>query len=206
MEKELSAIERRATVTESKAEEKRDEHSEVLPQAESGADLHDDMPIVKTLAEGQPKFGLLSIGTEVMRQFDSGLFHGTVRSYDKKEDLYKIDFSDGDVEDFDKEEFIYAYELAINHGDHGNETEREEEQYSSEEESEYVLPKVMVVLHLILSHPFPSHDFFLIHPDSQKKKATTSTKRKRSTPSKTAKDKSSLTACISDSLHHQDHE
>ncbi len=47
------------------------------------------MPIVKTLAKGQQKFGLLSIGTELMRQFDSGLYHGTVRSYDKKEDLIR---------------------------------------------------------------------------------------------------------------------
>ncbi len=38
MEKELAAIERRAACTESKAVEKRDEHSEVLPQAESGED------------------------------------------------------------------------------------------------------------------------------------------------------------------------
>jgi hypothetical protein len=97
MEKELTAIERRAAVTESSVEEQRDEHIEVLPQAESGADSDDDMPIVNTLAKGQPKFGLLSIGTEVMRQFDSGLFHGTVRSYDKKEDLYKIEYSDGEV-------------------------------------------------------------------------------------------------------------
>ena len=92
-----------------------------------------------------------------------------MRSYDKKEDLYKIDYSDGDVEDFDKEEFIYAYELAINHGDHANETELEEEQYSTEEESEYVIPKVMVFLHLILPHPFPSHDVFFIRPENQKK-------------------------------------
>ncbi len=136
MEKELAAIERRAAVTESKAEKEKDEQSEVLPQAESGADSDEDMPIAMTLDKGQPKFGLLSIGTQVMRQFECGLFHGTVRSYDKKEDLYKIEYSDGDVEDFDKEEFIYAYELAINHGDHANETELEEEQYSTEEESE----------------------------------------------------------------------
>jgi hypothetical protein len=97
MEKELGAIDRRAAKSKSKAEEQTDEHSEGLPQAESGADSDDDMPIVKTSTKGQPKFGLLSIGTEVMRQFDSGLFHGTVRSYDKKEDLYKIEYSDGEV-------------------------------------------------------------------------------------------------------------
>ncbi len=80
-----------------------------------------------------------------MRQFDSRLYHGIVRSYDKKEDLYKIEYSDGDVvEDFDKEEFIYTYELAIHHGDHASETPREEEQLSSDEETEYVLPKVLV--------------------------------------------------------------
>jgi hypothetical protein len=42
-----------------------------------------------------PKLGLLGIGTEVMRQFDEGLFVGTVQSYDRKDKLYKILYSDG---------------------------------------------------------------------------------------------------------------
>ncbi len=92
-----------------------------------------------------------------------------MRSYDKKEEFYRIEYSDGDVEDFDKEEFIYAYKLALRHGDHANETEREEEQKSSEEETEYVLPKVTVVLHLLFSHPIPSLEFLVIPPESQKK-------------------------------------
>ncbi len=104
-----------------------------------------------------------------MRQFDCGLFHGTVRSYDKKEELYRIEYSDGNIEDFDKEEFIYAYILALRHGDHVNEMEREEEQKSSEEETEYVLPKVTIVLHFLFSHPITSLEFLVIRIESQKK-------------------------------------
>ncbi len=59
-------------------------NSEGSKQTESGPDSDDERPIVQTLNKGQPKFGLLSIGTEVMRQFESGLFIGTVKSYNKK--------------------------------------------------------------------------------------------------------------------------
>ncbi len=74
-----------------------------------------------------------------------GLFVGTVKANVKKEDLYKIEYSDGDREEYDKEEFIYAYQLALEHGDHDEETVeeiRQNDQWSSEEESAYVLPKV----------------------------------------------------------------
>jgi hypothetical protein len=63
-----------------------------------------------------PKLGLLGIGTEVMRQFDDGLFIGTVQSYDRVASLYKILYSDGDMEDMDEEEFVYAYQLAMANG------------------------------------------------------------------------------------------
>ncbi len=49
-------------------------------------------------------------------------FVGTVKSYNIKEDLYKIEYSDGDAEEYDKEEYIYAYQLALEHGDHDPET------------------------------------------------------------------------------------
>jgi hypothetical protein len=50
-----------------------------------------------------PKLGLLGIGTEVMKQFDDGLFVGTVLSYNRKDSLYKIEYSDGDMEHMDEE-------------------------------------------------------------------------------------------------------
>jgi hypothetical protein len=68
MEKELAAIEKRA------AEKTQLGNSEGSKETESGQDSDDERPIVQTLNKGQPKFGLLSIGTEVMRQFESGLF------------------------------------------------------------------------------------------------------------------------------------
>ena len=97
-----------------------------------------------------PKLGLLGIGTEVMRQFDEGLLVGTVQSYDRKESLYKILYSDGDMEDMDEEEYVYAYQLALaNGGDANNLSSRD----SADEESAYQLPKKKVnfifVLHLL---------------------------------------------------------
>jgi hypothetical protein len=68
MEKELAAIEKRA------ADKTKLGNSEHRNQTEIGQDSDDERPIVETLNKGQPKFGLLSIGTEVMRQFESGLF------------------------------------------------------------------------------------------------------------------------------------
>ena len=139
MEKELAAIEKRMTAKTKLGS------SDCCQQAECGQDSDDETPIVQTLNKGLPKFGLLSIGTEIMKQFESGLFVGTVKAYDKKEDLYKIEYSDGDQEEYDKEEFIYAYQLALEHGDADGETIeqiRQNDQWSSEEESAYVLPKV----------------------------------------------------------------
>ena len=140
MGKELGAIEKRA------AEKSNLGNSEDSKEREFEQDSDDDRPITQTLLRDQPKFGLLSIGTEVMKQFETGLFLGTVKGYFKKEDLYKIEYSDGDVEDFNKEEYIRAYQLGLEHGDHDPETLgdlREKDQWSSEEESAYVLPKVI---------------------------------------------------------------
>ena len=167
MEKELASIEKRAT------EKTQLENSEGHKETESGQDSdddrpiaqtlnkdidderaivetldndsEDDSPIVLTLNKDQPKFGLLSIGTQVMKQFETGLFTGTVKAYFKTENLYKIEYSDGDVEDYDKAEYIYAYQFALEHGDHDSEILediRDKDQWSSEEESAYVLPKV----------------------------------------------------------------
>ena len=139
MEKELGAIERRAAKKTTQADSGDNEETASVVESE------DERPIVETLNKAQPKFGLLSIGTEVMKQFESGLFVGTVKAYDKKEDLYKIEYSDGDCEEYDKAEFIEAYQLALEHGDDDDETVeqlRQHNQWSSEEETAYVLPKV----------------------------------------------------------------
>ena len=141
MEKELAAIEKRA-LEKTKPGNMEDNHETDIDQ-----DSDDDRPITQTLLRDQPNFGLLSIGTEVMKQFETGLFLGTVKGYFKKEDLYKIEYSDGDIEDFNKEEYIRAYQLGLEHGDHDPETLddlREKDQWSSEEESAYVLPKVIL--------------------------------------------------------------
>ena len=158
MEKELAAIEKRAL------EKTQLGNSEGSKETESGQDSDDERPIVQTLNKDQPKFGLLSIGTEVMKQFESGLFIGTVKGYFKKEDLYKIEYSDGDIEDYDKAEYIYAYQLALEHGDHDPEILadiRDKDQWSSEEESAYVLPKVRPIqTHRSLPPKFYRNTFY----------------------------------------------
>ena len=83
--------------------------------------LEEHIPIAETLQSNEestapstvimtPKLGLLGIGTEVMRQFSAGLFMGTVQSYNSKDGLYKIEYTDGDREDMDEPEYIYAYQ------------------------------------------------------------------------------------------------
>lgn len=39
------------------------------------------------------------LGTKFMKQFDVGLFEGTVESYNQTLALYRIEYSDGDAED-----------------------------------------------------------------------------------------------------------
>ena len=102
-----------------------------LPQFDADDSEDDNIPIAKTLDSDEeftapstfmtPKLGLLGIGTEVMRQFDAGLFLGTVLSFNSKDGLYKIEYSDGDREDMDEAEFIYAYRLALDNGGDANE-------------------------------------------------------------------------------------
>ncbi len=87
----------------------------------------------------KPKLGLLDIGTEVMRQFDAGLVLGTVLVFNSKDGLYKIEYSDGDREDMDEDEYIYAYQLALANGEDANDLSSRD---SADEESAYVLPKV----------------------------------------------------------------
>jgi hypothetical protein len=63
----------------------------------------DNIPIAQTLDSDEeftapstvmkPKLGLLGIGTEVMRQFDAGLFLGTVQAFNSKDGLYRIKYS-----------------------------------------------------------------------------------------------------------------
>ncbi len=85
-----------------------------------------------------PKLGLLGIGTEVMRQFDERLFVGTVQSYDRKTDLYKILYSDGDGEHMDQKEYVSAYQLVMENGGNANDLSSRD---SADEESAYQLPK-----------------------------------------------------------------
>jgi hypothetical protein len=73
----------------------------------------DYTPLSETVNNMKPKLGLLGIGTEVMKQFDAGLFLGTVLVFNSKDGLYKIEYTDEDREDMDEDEYIYAYQLAL---------------------------------------------------------------------------------------------
>ena len=115
--------------------------------------LEENIPIAETLQSNEestapstvimtPKLGLLGIGTEVMRQFSAGLFLGTVQSYNSKDGLYKIEYTDGDREDMDEPEYIYAYQLALDNGGDANDLSSRD---SADEESAYQLPKKKVL-------------------------------------------------------------
>ncbi len=53
------------------------------------------------------------IGKSIMKQFDAGLFQGTVMTATKMRGkfLYHIEYEDGDSEDFNENEISEAYEL-----------------------------------------------------------------------------------------------
>ena len=70
---------------------------------------------VVTMPSNAP-LGVAAIGAEVARDFgeeNGGVFGGIVQSFDKKGGrLYCVKYSDGDAEDFDEDEYTYAWELA----------------------------------------------------------------------------------------------
>jgi hypothetical protein len=60
------------------------------------------------------KFGVLAIGESVCRVFDEhGIFYGVITAYRKegKNESYTVEYSDGDSEDLDTEEYNFAYAL-----------------------------------------------------------------------------------------------
>jgi hypothetical protein len=61
------------------------------------------------------KFGLEAIGTTVCREFGTdGVFYGVITAVHVQkgeEVLYQVEYSDGDVEDMDLQEYSYAYAL-----------------------------------------------------------------------------------------------
>ena len=61
------------------------------------------------------------------------------QAFNNKDGLYKIQYSDGDKEDMDEAEFIYAYQLALDNGGDANDLSSRD---SADEESAYIIPKV----------------------------------------------------------------
>ena len=60
------------------------------------------------------KLGVLAIGATVCRMFDEhGIFYGVIKAYRKegKQELYTVEYTDGDAEDLDQKEYNYAYAL-----------------------------------------------------------------------------------------------
>ena len=59
-------------------------------------------------------FGVLAIGETVCCVFDEhGIFYGVIAAYRKEgeNELYTVEYSDGDAEDLDMEEYNFAYAL-----------------------------------------------------------------------------------------------
>ncbi len=60
------------------------------------------------------KFGVLAIGATLCRVFEEhGTFYGVITAFCKegKQDLYTVEYPDGDAEDLDQKEYNYAYAL-----------------------------------------------------------------------------------------------
>ncbi len=79
--------------------------------------LHDDdeeVPIPNTLSTHTskhhllpPKLGEKAVSIKVSRKFGKlGIFTGKVVAYDNEDALYSIQYTDGDVEDFDEGEYL----------------------------------------------------------------------------------------------------
>jgi hypothetical protein len=69
-----------------------------------------DVPVEKTIPEGQE-----AVGVGIARDFgkDVGVFKGVVTNVreHRKRNIYHVQYEDGDSEDFDLEEFEFAYEV-----------------------------------------------------------------------------------------------
>ncbi len=60
------------------------------------------------------KFGVHAIGEPVCRSFgEDGIFHGVVTAFRRegRTELYTVEYTDGDCEDMDKEEYNFGYAL-----------------------------------------------------------------------------------------------
>jgi hypothetical protein len=74
-----------------------------------------DEPEITNEELAQP-FGVNAVGTTVCREFGTdGVFYGVITAYHRSKDiaqeLYQVEYTDGDVEDLDAEEYNYAYAL-----------------------------------------------------------------------------------------------
>jgi hypothetical protein len=69
--------------------------------------------VSKTIEIEEKPIGEACVGMLVMKQFDAGLFTGTVKTATKKRGrfLYHIEYEDGDCEDYNDKEFGEAYDL-----------------------------------------------------------------------------------------------
>ncbi len=77
------------------------------------------------------------IGTKISRQFaDLGLFTGKVVAYNSDTHLYSIEYTDGDVEDFDEEQRLLASHLYWDNKNGGSDISAAEEEAYSEDDTD----------------------------------------------------------------------
>jgi hypothetical protein len=61
--------------------------------------------LAAAMAAARDNNGVFKVGTLIRKLFDDGLeYEGVVSAYFEEESLYKIDYDDGDTEDFDEEQ------------------------------------------------------------------------------------------------------
>ncbi len=75
----------------------------------------DNIPVIHTLVrkENEIPTGEMCVGKTVLKQFDEGLFKGTVTGATKQRGryLYHVVYEDGDSEDLNDKEFMKAYDM-----------------------------------------------------------------------------------------------
>ncbi len=115
----LSVEDRRSRAKRNREESQCVDESDLIENEKEDDEGEDDVPIFQTLAkrttygeQEAAKLGDQAVGAKVSRKFGKlGLFTGEVVGFDKDNSLYSVEYVDGDREDFDEAEYLFAFDL-----------------------------------------------------------------------------------------------
>ena len=69
------------------------------------------MAVIKRSPKAGKEKGESYVGQRIAKDFDGDIYYGTVSKYFPKDRLWKIDYDDGDKEELDHEELLFALDL-----------------------------------------------------------------------------------------------